>query len=68
MKYNVIIQTEKRQGKKKAGAGRPFKLDVKNRFLMLLVYYRLYIHTHGWVFSLIWIKVTFVEIYKRLKG
>ena len=25
------------------GAGRPFKLDVKNRFLMLLVYYRLYI-------------------------
>ena len=25
------------------GAGRYFKLDVKNRFLMLLVYYRLYI-------------------------
>ena len=25
------------------GAGRPFKLDVKNRFLMLFVYYRLYI-------------------------
>ena len=25
------------------GAGRPFKLDVKNRFIMLLVYYRLYI-------------------------
>jgi hypothetical protein len=25
------------------GAGRPFKLDVKDRFLMLLVYYRLYI-------------------------
>ncbi len=23
--------------------GRPFKLDLKNRFLMLLVYYRLYI-------------------------
>ena len=23
--------------------GRPFKLDIKNRFLMLLVYYRLYI-------------------------
>jgi hypothetical protein len=30
--------------KRKAGAvGRPFKLDVKDRFLMLLVYYRLYI-------------------------
>ena len=29
---------------RKAGAvGRPFKLDVKDRFLMLLVYYRLYI-------------------------
>ncbi|MER5175172.1 MAG: transposase family protein [Candidatus Nitrosocosmicus sp.] len=28
---------------RKAGAGRHFKLDVKNRFLMLLVYYRLYI-------------------------
>ncbi len=26
-----------------AGNGRHFKLDVKNRFLMLLVYYRLYI-------------------------
>jgi hypothetical protein len=25
------------------GAGRSFKLDLKNRFLMLLVYYRLYI-------------------------
>ncbi len=25
------------------GAGRHFKLDVKNRFLMLLIYYRLYI-------------------------
>jgi hypothetical protein len=25
------------------GAGRPFKLDLENRFLILLVYYRLYI-------------------------
>ncbi|HXT82925.1 MAG TPA: transposase family protein [Verrucomicrobiae bacterium] len=25
------------------GAGRHFKLDVKNRFLMLLIYYHLYI-------------------------
>jgi hypothetical protein len=25
------------------GAGRPFKLDIEKRFLMLLVYYRLYI-------------------------
>ncbi|HEY6535850.1 MAG TPA: transposase family protein [Candidatus Nitrosocosmicus sp.] len=28
---------------RKTGAGRPFKLDLENRFLMLLVYYRLYI-------------------------
>lgn len=34
----------KRKNRKRAmGAGRYFKLDVKNRFLMLLVYYRLYI-------------------------
>ncbi len=34
----------KKDRKRKTGAvGRPFKLDVKNRFLMLLVYYRLYI-------------------------
>jgi DDE superfamily endonuclease/Helix-turn-helix of DDE superfamily endonuclease len=34
----------KRKGRKRdMGAGRPFKLDVKDRFLMLLVYYRLYI-------------------------
>ena len=25
------------------GAGRPFKLELENRFLMVLVYYRLYI-------------------------
>jgi len=28
---------------RKIGAGRPFKLKVRERFLMLLVYYRLYI-------------------------
>jgi hypothetical protein len=37
----------KRLSKRKArersiGAGKPFKLDVKDRFLMLLVYYRLF--------------------------
>ncbi len=34
---------EKMLEKEKQVAGRPFKLDVKDRFLMLLVYYRLYI-------------------------
>jgi DDE superfamily endonuclease/Helix-turn-helix of DDE superfamily endonuclease len=32
-----------RKRERKVGAGRPFKLKAKERFLMLLVYYRLYI-------------------------
>ena len=42
MRYNVYHQ-KKRVREREIGAGRPFKLDVKDRFLMLLVYYRLYI-------------------------
>ncbi len=41
-----IQRLSKRKDKdreRRIGAGRHFKLDVKNRFLMLLVYYRLYI-------------------------
>jgi DDE superfamily endonuclease len=40
-----IQRLSKRKGnrKREIGAGRPFKLDLENRFLMLLVYYRLYI-------------------------
>jgi DDE superfamily endonuclease len=39
-----IKRLSKRKNRERAiGAGRPFKLDVKDRFLMLLVYYRLYI-------------------------
>src|SRR4051794_12283063 len=39
-----IQRLYKRIGRERdVGAGRPFKLDPKNRFLMLLVYYRLYI-------------------------
>ena len=37
-----VYQKEKIE-KRYIGAGRSFKLDVKDRFLMLLVYYRLYI-------------------------
>jgi hypothetical protein len=33
----------KEDRKRKAGAGRPFKLDIRDRFLMILIYYRLYI-------------------------
>jgi hypothetical protein len=37
------LSTKRKDRKRDTGAGRPFKLDVKDRFLMLLVYYRLYI-------------------------
>ncbi len=33
----------KKDRERRIGAGKPFKLDIKDRFLMLLVYYRLYI-------------------------
>ena len=35
--------SKRKNRKRSMGAGRYFKLDVKDRFLMLLVYYRLYI-------------------------
>jgi hypothetical protein len=39
-----IKRLSKRKNRERSmGAGRHFKLDVKNRFLMLLLYYRLYI-------------------------
>ena len=37
------LSKRKDNRERKFGAGRHFKLDVRNRFLMLLVYYRLYI-------------------------
>jgi Helix-turn-helix of DDE superfamily endonuclease len=45
-KYEIQRLSSKRKAdrKRKTGVvGRPFKLDVKDRFLMLLVYSRLYI-------------------------
>ena len=42
--YEMQQRLSKRKNRKRdTGAGRPFKLDIKDRFLMLLVYYRLYI-------------------------
>jgi hypothetical protein len=39
-----LKRLSKRKGRKRdIGAGRPFKLNLENRFIMLLVYYRLYI-------------------------
>jgi hypothetical protein len=43
-KYEIQRLSKRKDNKeRRIGAGRSFKLDVKNRFLMLLVYYRLYI-------------------------
>jgi hypothetical protein len=38
-----IKRLSKRRRERDVGAGRPFKLKLRERFLMLLVYYRLYI-------------------------
>jgi hypothetical protein len=37
------LSTKRKDRKRDVGAGRHFKLDVKDRCIMLLVYYRLYI-------------------------
>ena len=42
-KHELKRLTKRINRKRKIGAGRHFKLDLKDRFLMLLVYYRLYI-------------------------
>jgi len=41
--HDRVYQKEKIQKEREYGAERTFKMDVKNRFLMLLIYYRLYI-------------------------
>jgi Helix-turn-helix of DDE superfamily endonuclease len=41
-KYEIKRLSKRKGRKRDIGAGRPFKLELKNRFLMLLVYYRLY--------------------------
>src|SRR3954453_14117410 len=42
-KYEIQRLSKRKNRKRDIGAGRPFKLDLRDRFLMLLVYYRLYI-------------------------
>ena len=56
-KYELKRLSKKRKDTKREreiGAGRPFKLDARDRFLMLLVYYRLYITytSSGFLFNL----------------
>src|SRR5437870_1560336 len=42
-KHEIQRLSKRKDRKRATGAGRHFKLDVKNRFIMVLVYYRLYI-------------------------
>src|SRR6478735_4701257 len=42
-KHEIKRLSKRKNRKRSMGAGRYFKMDVKNRFLMLLVYYLLYI-------------------------
>ena len=41
--YEIQRLSKRKNRSRSIGAGRPFKLDFKDRFVMLLVYYRLYI-------------------------
>ena len=43
VKHEVQRLSKRKYRKRNIGAGRHFKLDLKNRFLIILVYYRLYI-------------------------
>ncbi len=43
MKYNALSKRKKDREREIGAVGRHFKLDLENKFLMLLVYYRLYI-------------------------
>ena len=52
--YELKRLSKRKERKRDTGAGRPFKLDLKDRFLMLLIYYRLYITyaLSGYLFDL----------------
>ena len=41
--YEIKRLSNRKNRKRTMGAGRPFNLDLRDRFVMLLVYYRLYI-------------------------
>src|SRR6478752_5897549 len=41
--YEIKRLSKRKNRKRDTGAGRPFKLDLRDRCIMLLVYYRLYI-------------------------
>jgi hypothetical protein len=55
--YELKRLSKRKNRTRSIGAGRPFNLDIKNGFLMFLVYYRLYITYTLLAFYLIWIRV-----------
>jgi hypothetical protein len=63
-KYEIKRLSAKRR-ERRVGAGRPFKLCLQNRLLMLLVYYRMYITytLAGFLFDIT--RATSVGISKR---
>jgi hypothetical protein len=67
-KHELKRLFERKNRKRKIGAGRYFKLNLKDRFVMLLVYYRLYITytLAGFLFDLDQSNIC-TEISKRLK-
>ena len=48
-KHEIQRLSKRIDRKRDMGAGRPFKLGIKDRFVMLLVYYRLYIPIPSWL-------------------
>jgi hypothetical protein len=61
--YHERKRLSNRKRERDVGAGRPFKLKVRERFLMLLVYYRLYITFTYQNFYLTWTRVMSAGIY-----
>jgi len=53
-KHEIKRLSKGKERKRDIGAGRPFKLDLRDKFVMLLVYYRLYItyNLAGFLFDL----------------
>jgi hypothetical protein len=65
-RHKIQRLSKRKDRKRNICAGRQFKLNLENRFLMLLVYYRLYINyiQSGFLFDLDQNTIC-TEIYKR---
>ena len=68
-KHEIQRLSKRKDREREIGAGRHFKLNKRDRFVMLLVYYRLYITytLSGFLFNLDQSNIC-TETFKRLKG